>query len=66
MLRTEQDALEHGVDTRHLTATLSGFALYERSSYHIEEASALIFPNQSRFECVRMWKSLKKQGVRAA
>lgn len=66
MLRTEHDALEHGVDTLHLTATLSGFSLYAASGYQIEEATALIFPDQSRFECIRMWKSLKKLGVRAA
>lgn len=66
MLRTEQDALEHGVETLHLTATLSGFALYEVSGYQTDEATALTFPDQSRFECVRMSKSLKTPGIRAA
>jgi len=56
----------HGVDTLHLTATLSGFALYESSGYQTEEATALIFPDQSRLECVRMRKSLTKPGILAA
>ena len=66
MLRTERDALEHGVDTLHLTATLSGFALYEAFGYRTEEATVLKFPDQSRFECTRMRKSLGKLRTRAA
>lgn len=60
MLRTERDALEHDVDTLHLTATLSGFAFYEAFGYQTEEATELRFPDQSRFECVKMWKTLGK------
>ena len=63
---TERDALEHGVDTLHLTATLSGFALYEAFGYQTEEATELKFPDQSRFGCVRMRKSLGRPGTRAA
>ncbi|MHA6688257.1 GNAT family N-acetyltransferase [Mesorhizobium sp. A556] len=66
MSRTERDALEHGVDTLYLTATLSGFALYEAFGYQTEEATELKFPDGSRFECVRMWKPLGKSGARAA
>ena len=66
MLRTEQDALEHGVDSLHLTATLSGFALYKASGYQTDEATALTFLDESRFECVRMSKSLKKSEIPAA
>lgn len=62
MLRTERDALEHGVDTLHLTATLSGFALYEALGYQTEEATELKLPDQSRFGCVRMQKSLGNCG----
>lgn len=66
MLRTERDALEHGVDTLHLTATLSGFALYQALGYQMEEATELSFPDQSRFECIRMWKALGKMRTWAA
>ena len=41
MLRTERDALEHGVDRLCLTATLSGFALYEAFKYQTEEVTEL-------------------------
>jgi GNAT superfamily N-acetyltransferase len=66
MLRTERDAREHGVDTLHLTATLSGVALYEAFGYQTEEATELRFPDQSRFECVRMRKSLARRLIRVA
>jgi GNAT superfamily N-acetyltransferase len=66
MLRTERDALEHGVDTLHLTATLSGFELYQALGYQTEEATELRFPDQSRFECIRMRKSLGKMRTWAA
>lgn len=62
MLRTERDALEHGVDTLHLTATLSGFALYRALGYQTEEGTELKFPDQSRFEGVRMRKALGRVG----
>ena len=63
---TERDALEHGVDTLHLTATLSGFALYEAFGYQTEEATELKFPDQSRFGCVRMRKPLGRPLIQAA
>lgn len=66
MLRTEQDALEHGIDMLHLTATLSGVALYEAFGYQAEEAAELRFPDQTRFQCIRMRKSLEKPRTRAA
>lgn len=66
MLRTERDALEHGVDTLHLTATLSGFALYQALGYQTEEATELRFPDQSCFECIRMRKALGKMRTWAA
>ncbi|WP_165779554.1 GNAT family N-acetyltransferase [Mesorhizobium sanjuanii] len=66
MNRTERDALQHGVDTLHLTATLSGVALYEALGYQMEEATELSFPNQTRFGCIRMEKSLAKLRIRAA
>lgn len=60
MSRTERDALTNKVDTLHLTATLSGVALYEAFGYQTEEATELTFPDQSRFGCVKMRKSLAK------
>lgn len=66
MFRTEQDALEHGIDTLHLTATLSGVALYGALGYQTEEATKLSFPDRSCFDCVRMRKSLTRQRGRAA
>lgn len=58
MVRTERDALEHGVDALHLTATLSGLALYEALGYRSEEATELNFPDGSQFKCIMMQKSL--------
>ncbi|RCS24738.1 GNAT family N-acetyltransferase [Phyllobacterium salinisoli] len=66
MMRTERDAREHGVDTLHLTATLSGFALYQAIGYRTEEATELRFPDQSSFGCIRMQKTLEKPRTRAA
>ncbi|WP_176244987.1 GNAT family N-acetyltransferase [Oceanibacterium hippocampi] len=66
MSRTERDALEHGVDTLQLTATLSGVALYEALGYRTEAAMELTFADQSRFKCVRMQKSLAKTQNRSA
>jgi predicted N-acetyltransferase YhbS len=66
MMKTERDALEHGVDTLHLTATLSGIALYQAFGYHAEEATELTFPDQSRFQCVKMQKTLERPRTRAA
>lgn len=66
MVRTELDALEDDVDTLHLTATLSGFALYDAFGYQTKEATELKFPDQSRFECIKMRKTLGKQRTRAA
>lgn len=62
MLRTEQDAIEHGVDALNLTATLSGFALYQALGYQTEEATELRFPDQSRFKCIKMQKKLDDRG----
>lgn len=64
MSRTERDALEHGVDTLYLTATLAGFALYEAFGYRTEETSELKFPDGSRFACVAMWKTLGEARAR--
>lgn len=58
MLQTERDAFGHGVDTLHLTATLSGFALYEAFGYQTEEMAELSFADRSRFKCIKMRKSL--------
>jgi GNAT superfamily N-acetyltransferase len=66
MLRMERDALEHGVDTLHLTATLSGLALYEALGYRTEEATELKFPDESRFKCIKMRKLLAKAQSRTA
>ena len=66
MLRTERDALEHGVGTLQLTATLSGLALYEALGYRAEEATELKFPDESRFRCIKMRKSLAKAQTRTA
>jgi GNAT superfamily N-acetyltransferase len=66
MLRTEQDAMEHGVQTLHLTATLSGVALYEHLGYRAEEATAVCLSNQTRFACVRMTKRLPTPREQAA
>ena len=66
MKRTERDALEYGVDTLHLTATLSGFALYQALGYQIEDTTELRFPDQSRFKCIKMRKSLAKAQTRVA
>lgn len=63
MSRTESDALEHGVDTLYLTATLSGVALYEAFGYRTEETTGLQFPDGSRFACVKMWKALERRGM---
>ncbi len=66
MNRTERDALEHHVDTLHLTATLSGVALYEAFDYQTEEVTELRFPDQTLFGCVRMKKFLGKLRTQAA
>jgi GNAT superfamily N-acetyltransferase len=58
MMRTERDAVEHRVDALHLTATLSGLPLYEALGYKTLDVTALNFPDLSRFECIRMRKSL--------
>lgn len=58
MLRTEQDALAHRVETLHLTATLSGYGLYEALGYLTEGATELRFSDQSYFKCIRMQKPL--------
>lgn len=66
MARTEQDAIDHGAETLQLTATLSGVALYHKHGYQTEEATALELPDQSRFECIRMRKTLGQMRIRAA
>ncbi|MEQ8397588.1 GNAT family N-acetyltransferase [Thalassobaculum sp.] len=66
MARTERDALEQGIDTLHLTATLSGLALYEAFGYHTEQTTALQFPDMSSFACVKMRKSLASPQIRTA
>lgn len=66
MARTEQDALDHGVETLQLTATLSGVSLYQALGYQTEEVTALELPDQSRFGCVRMRKALGNMQTRAA
>ena len=66
MARTEQDAIDQGARTLQLTATLSGVALYQRLGYQTEEATALELPDQSRFGCVRMCKTLGAMRIRAA
>ncbi|MCT7378652.1 GNAT family N-acetyltransferase [Chelativorans salis] len=66
MLRVERDAVEHGIQTLHLTATLSGVALYEHLGYRAEEAMAVCLSNQTRFACVRMAKRLPTLREQAA
>lgn len=66
MLRTEGDALEHGIDTLYLTATLSGLALYVALGYRTEEATELKFPDESMFKCIKMRKSLAEGQFRPA
>jgi GNAT superfamily N-acetyltransferase len=62
MRRTEGDALDHRVGTLHLTATLSGVALYRALGYQIVRDAELRFPDRSSFECVRMCKALDGRG----
>jgi GNAT superfamily N-acetyltransferase len=64
--RTERDAVEHCIQTLHLTATLSGVALYEHLGYRAEEATAVCLSNQTRFACVRMAKRVSKLREQAA
>lgn len=66
MLRVERDAAEHEIQTLHLTATLSGVALYEHLGYRTEEATAVCLSNQTPFACVRMAKRLPKLREQAA
>ena len=63
---TERDALDHGVETLQLTATLSGVALYQKLGYQTEEVTALDLPDQSRFGCVKMRKMIGPMRVQAA
>lgn len=58
LAHTEQDAIANGVDILRLTATLSGFALYEALGYSKEEVVDLIFPDSSKFKCIKMQKFL--------
>ncbi|NGO54798.1 GNAT family N-acetyltransferase [Allomesorhizobium camelthorni] len=66
MLRIERDAAEHEIQTLHLTATLSGVALYEHLGYRTEEATAVCLSNQTQFACVRMAKRIPKLREQAA
>jgi GNAT superfamily N-acetyltransferase len=66
MLRTEQDAIEHGVEALHLTATLSGVALYENLGYRTDEALEVLLSDQTRFACARMVKLLPRLREQAA
>ena len=58
MWRVEEDAVAQGVRLLGLTATLSGVPLYQRLGYQVEEATQIMFPDQTRFGCVKMKKSL--------
>jgi GNAT superfamily N-acetyltransferase len=58
MRKTEHDAIAHGHNTLHLTATLSGVALYKSLGYRTEEVTELTLPNEIRFACVKMAKHL--------
>lgn len=66
MQRIEQDAAEHGIQTLHLTATLSGVALYEHLRYRAEAAVAVCLSDQTRFACVSMTKRLPSRREHAA
>jgi predicted N-acetyltransferase YhbS len=58
MRRVEGDAALHGVRLLSLTATLSGAPLYERLGYEVQEVTQIVFPDKTRFGCVRMRKPL--------
>jgi GNAT superfamily N-acetyltransferase len=58
MRRVEGDAALHNVRLLGLTATLSGAPLYERLGYQMQEATQIIFPDKTRFGCVKMTKPL--------
>lgn len=65
MMQTENDAREDGVDVLQLTATLSGVPLYTSFGYETEEITELTFADLSRFQCVKMRKSLSEASRRA-
>ncbi|MFC6486399.1 GNAT family N-acetyltransferase [Nitratireductor sp. GCM10026969] len=66
MQRIERDAGEHGIRTLHLTATLSGIALYEHLGYQAEKAMTVCLSDKTRFACVSMAKQLPKSREQAA
>lgn len=61
MRRVEDNAAFHGVGLLGLTATLPGAPLYERLGYRVQEVTQIVFPDKTRFGCVKMIKAL---GVR--
>ncbi|GLQ53967.1 GNAT family N-acetyltransferase [Devosia nitrariae] len=63
MLRVEQDAIAHSVLLLGLTATLSGVPLYQRLGYQVEEVTQILFPDQTRFGCVKMQKVLDRDAI---
>ncbi|GLQ56992.1 hypothetical protein GCM10010862_42510 [Devosia nitrariae] len=63
MHRAERDAATNGHDTLHLTATLSGLALYQSLGYRTQEVTSLRLPDRVRFACVKMEKRLTELAV---
>ncbi|MEO1019308.1 MAG: hypothetical protein AAFY56_16690, partial [Pseudomonadota bacterium] len=65
MQRIETDAWACGIQVLHLTATLSGVALYQAFDYQPIGPKILTLSNGSTFECLDMEKTLSAQKIAA-
>ena len=59
MAHVEEDALENGIRTLRLMATLSGHAFYERLGWLVEGDKTIALPGGLSFRCTSMSKALK-------